>query len=387
MPDAATPGALSGLKVLDLSRVLGGPLCGQILGDHGADVLKIEPPQGDETRTWGPPFHEGTAAYFRSINRNKRGMALDLRQPAHRDMLLALLADADVLIENFRVGTMEAWGLGYEDVLAERFPRLVYCRVSGFGADGPYGGLPGYDAAVQALSGLMSVNGDHGGPPLRVGVPVVDIVTGLHAALGIMMAIHERGASGRGQFVEAALFDSAILLLHPHLGNFLHSGRLPVRSGNAHPNIAPYDCFDSATTQIFLAVGNDGQFGRLCRALGRAELATDPRFADNASRNANRDALRAELEEVIGVADGVALADRLMADGVPCAPVLDLAAIVAHPQTAAREMLIETDGYRGMGVPIKLGRTPGGFRRPPPDFDADGPAIRAALGDSGKQAS
>lgn len=228
MTPAPPTGALRGVKVVDLSRVLGGPYCTQILGDHGADVIKIEPPSGDETRGWGPPFREedGAASYFLGVNRNKRGMALDLRQEAGREVLLRLLADADVLIENFKTGTLEKWGVG-RDALAARFPRLIHCRVSGFGADGPLGGLPGYDAILQAMGGIMSVNGEAEGGPMRVGLPVVDMVTGLNAAIGVMMALRDRETTGRGQFVEAALFDSALSLLHPHAPNWFMSGRKP----------------------------------------------------------------------------------------------------------------------------------------------------------------
>jgi len=212
-------GSLADIKVIDASRVLGGPYAGQILGDHGADVIKIEPPAGDETRGWGPPFLDGAASYFLGLNRNKRGMALDLTQEAGRELLLRLLETADVFIENFKTGTLERWGLGREE-LERRFPRLVHCRISGFGADGPLGGLPGYDAAIQASAGIMSVNGELGGEPLRVGLPVVDMVTGLNAVIGILMALQERASSGKGQFVEATLYDCGVSLLHPHLPNY-----------------------------------------------------------------------------------------------------------------------------------------------------------------------
>ena len=243
MEEFDSAGPLSGVRVVDLSRVLGGPFCTQILGDYGAEVIKVEPPQGDDTRAWGPPFAEDTAAYFIGLNRNKRGIVLDLNQQAERDVLLRLLGSADVLVENFKVGTLERWGIGQQD-LAERFPRLVHCRISGFGADGPLGGLPGYDAVIQAMSGLMSINGSPDGPPTRIGVPVVDLATGLYAVIGILMALHERAASGRGQFVDAALFDCGVSLLHPHLANYLASGRVPLRTGNAHPDITPYDTSD-----------------------------------------------------------------------------------------------------------------------------------------------
>src|SRR6266852_2574609 len=209
MTDAQT-GALAGIKVIDLSRVLGGPYCTQMLGDHGADVIKVEPPQGDETRSWGPPFQGDAASYFIGVNRNKRGIALDLAKPDGRAVLFRLLEPADVLVENFKTGTLERWGMGYDEVLSQKFPRLVHCRVSGFGADGPLGGHPGYDAAVQGMAGLMSLNGEPEGEPLRVGVPVVDLATGLNAALAIMMALQERTRSGKGQFVEATLYDCAV---------------------------------------------------------------------------------------------------------------------------------------------------------------------------------
>jgi len=369
-------GALEGLTVIDLSRVLGGPYCTQILADHGADVLKVEPPQGDETRGWGPPFDaDGVASYFIGLNRNKRGRVMDLTQPAVRDELLALLVDADVLVENFKTGTMEKWGLGF-DTLQAKFPRLVHCRVSGFGADGPLGGLPGYDAAIQALSGIMSVNGEpdvKGGEPLRVGLPVVDMVTGLNAALGIMFALNERLKSGKGQFVEAALYDCGLSLLHPHAANHLMDGRLPKRSGNAHPNITPYDTYATGSEPIFLAVGNDRQFATLCRLIDAGELPNDARFADNGRRCENRAALKALLETKLAVHECKTLADKLVRAGVPCAPIQDVATALADPHTLHREMVVRIGGgYRGVASPIKLGRTPASYRLPPPDFGPKG---------------
>ena len=357
-------GALRGIRVVDASRILGGPYCGQILGDHGADVLKIEPPQGDDTRAWGPPFRDGVASYYRGLNRNKRLLTLDLAAPAGREALLALLADADVLIENFKTGTLEKWGLGYEQ-LSQRLPRLVHCRVSGYGADGPLGGQPGYDAALQAQTGIMSVNGEAGGAPLRAGVPVIDMVTGLHAALGIMLALHERQRSGRGQFVEAALYDAGISLLHPQGANWFLDGKTPQRSGNAHPNIYPYDCMATATEPVFLAVGNDRQFALLCKHLGVPQLAADERFATAGHRSVNRGLLKADLEALMRQHDGPALAQALVALGVPCAPVLTVPAALQHPHTRHRGMLVELPGYRGIGSPIKLSRTPASYRTAP----------------------
>lgn len=365
MTTPPTPGALAGIRVVDLSRILGGPFCGQILGDHGADVLKIEPPQGDDTRTWGPPFRDGVASYYFGLNRNKRVMRLDLTADADREVLLSLLAEADVMVENFKTGTLEKWGLGY-DVLSQRFPRLVHCRVSGFGADGPLGGLPGYDAAIQAMAGIMSINGEADGDPLRAGLPVVDMVTGLNAALGVLLALQERARSGRGQFVEAALYDSGLSLLHPHAANWFMSGKTPTRTGNAHPNIYPYDTVATATDPIFLAVGNDRQFRILCEHLGVPALADDERYATAGARSVNRDSLKVELEARMGTHDGKALADALAAAGVPCAPVLSVPDALQHPHTAHREMVVEMPGgYKGLGAPVKLSRTPATYRYAP----------------------
>lgn len=363
MPDDAP--ALSGIRVIDLSRVLAGPFCTQILGDHGADIIKVEPPVGDETRTWGPPFEGDTAAYYTGVNRNKRGIVLDLTKTEQREILLHLISNADILVENFKSGTMERWGLGYK-ALSAKFPSLIYCKISGFGDDGPLGGLPGYDAAVQAMSGLMSVNGEKGGDPLRVGVPIVDMVTGFNAALGIMLALQARGRSGKGQLVETTLFDCALSILHPYMINFLNSGNLPARSGNAHPNITPYDQFATRTASIFLAVGNDRQFVKFCELMNRQDLRDDPRYRTNRDRNENRDSLREELEMLLSKVDGSALAADLIKNGVPCAPVFDLREITQHPHTTHREMLVSIDDYRGVGAPIKLQSTPARYRLRPP---------------------
>jgi len=362
----AAVGALAGVRVIDLSRVLGGPYCGQILADHGADVLKIEPPQGDETRTWGPPFENGVASYYMGLNRNKRGMRLDLTQPEERERLLGMLSDADVLLENFKTGTLEKWGLGY-DTLSQRFPHLVHCRVSGYGADGPLGGLPGYDAAIQALSGIMSVNGEVGGDPLRVGLPVVDMVTGLNAVIGILMALQERHRSGLGQFVETALYDCGLSLLHPHAANWFGDGRMPGRTGNAHPNIYPYDAFPTGSTPVFLAVGNDRQFQQLCTVLGQTKLASDPMFNSAGARSVNRAQLRRELIALMSQWNAQALVEQLSHQGVPCTPILDVPQALNHAHTTHRSMTVSLPGgYRGMASPIKLSRTPATYRLPPP---------------------
>ena len=357
-------GALAGIKVLDLSRILGGPLCGQILGDHGADVLKVEPPQGDDTRAWGPPFRDGVASYYFGLNRNKRIQFLDLSAPEGQQRVRELMSQADVVVENFKVGTMEKWGIGYEQVRAE-FPHLIWCRVTGFGADGPLGALPGYDAAIQATAGLMSINGEAGGDPLRVGLPVVDMVTGLNAVIGVLLALHERAASAQGQLVDAALSDSGLSLLHPHAANWFMSGQLPQRTGNAHPNIYPYDVVRTGGAPVFLAVGNDRQFALLCRHIGRPELAQDARFASAGQRSVNRVELKALLEAALTQADGTRLADELMAIGVPAAAVLNVEQALTHPHTLHRQMVVKMGSYTGLGAPVKLSRTPATYRHAP----------------------
>ncbi|MBL8357199.1 MAG: CoA transferase [Delftia acidovorans] len=373
--------AMDGLKVIDLSRVLGGPLCAQILGDHGADVLKIEGPDGDETRTWGPPFDAaGMASYFAGINRNKRTVCLDLSRAEGREVVMRLLEDADVLIENFKVGTLERWGMGYAQVLKDRFPRLVHCRVTGFGATGPLGGLPGYDAAVQALSGLMSINGDPDGVATRMGVPIVDVTTGLNAVIGILMALHERERSGLGQSVESALYDSAIFSLYPHSINTLFTGRAPQRSGNGHPNIAPYDTYATATDPIYLAVGNNGQFQRLCEAVGHGHLSSDPRYATNAQRAVHRFELKRDLEAAFARFDAQALFEKLVATGVPCGVIHNVVEALDHPHTAHRGMVAEVDGFRSVASPVKLDRTPASYRLRPQEIGKSSVQVLAEAG-------
>jgi crotonobetainyl-CoA:carnitine CoA-transferase CaiB-like acyl-CoA transferase len=341
-----------------------------MLGDHGADVLKIEPLAGDETRGWGPPFLDGTASYFLGVNRNKRGMVLDLSHPAGQDLLRHLLQDADVMVENFKPGTLERWGLGY-DALSKLYPGLIHCRVSGFGSDGPLGGLPGYDACAQAMCGLMSVNGEAGNDPTRVGLPVVDMVTGLNAAVAILLALNERTRSGLGQFLDITLYDSALSLLHPHAANFFYSGKVPARTGNAHPNIAPYESLPTAKGEIFLAVGNNRQFAGLAQVLGAPELAQDDRYASNALRLQHRAELRAALQALLARHEAAALADTLLRSGVPAAAVLDVQQALQHPHAQHRGMLLEHGDYRGVGSPIKLSRTPATLRRVPPQLEPD----------------
>lgn len=373
-------GALHGLKVIDLSRVLGGPYCSQALADHGAEVIKLEPLGGDETRGWGPPFEGDDAAYFRGVNRNKRGIAVDLSRPEGIRLLMRLLEDADVLIENFKPGTLDRWGIGYAQVLSQRFPALIHCAVSGFGSDGPLGGLPGYDAVIQAMAGLMSVNGEAESGPLRIGLPIVDMVTGLNALAGILLALNERHRSGLGQSLDITLYDCGVSLLHPHLANYFAAGKTPRRTGNAHPNIAPYDSYRTGTEPIFLAVGNDRQFAKLCEQLDAGALLDDSRFADNGRRSVNREALKQELEERLARHDGTLLAARLIRLGVPCGSIASIDQVVEHPHTRHRGLLVDIGDYRGVGSPVKLSRTPASYRHAPPALGADTRRVLEGLG-------
>lgn len=383
-------GALAGLKVIDLTRVLGGPYCTMILADHGAEVTKIEPPQGDETRSWGPPFAERgeggrDASYFLGVNRNKRAMALDLRQPAAREVFLRLLEQADVLIENYKTGTLERWGLGYADSLSVRFPRLIHCRVSGFGAEGPLGGLPGYDAVVQAMTGLMSVNDQPGGNGMRLGTPVVDLSTGMYAAIGILMALYERQRSGQGQFIDMTLHDCAAALLHPQGANYLLAGKRPQPTGNAHPNIVPYDKWPTRSGDIYLAVGNDRQFGTLSKMLGHPQLADDPRFVTNADRMANREALRLILGDILQGLDGPPLADALLRAGVPAGMVQSVDEALHSEHMRARGMIVQTGSVRSIASPVKFSRTPAQVHSEPPRFAEHTDAILREHGYSAEE--
>ncbi len=377
-------GALAGVKVIDLSRVLGGPYATQILGDHGADVIKVEPPQGDETREWGPPFRDdkgtrGPSAYYININRNKRGMALDFTKAEARDVLFKLLEGADILVENFKIGTLERWGMGYE-TLSKRFPKLIHARVSGFGAEGPLGGMPGYDAIVQAMTGLSSCNGSPESGPVKLGVPMVDMATGLNLVIGVLLALHERHRSGLGQFIEVALFDAGLSILHPHSGNWLLGGRLPKLLGNAHPNLTPYDLFPSATRPIYLGIGNDAQFRKALTVLGIPTVADDARFKSMADRNANRPALTQILRDALAKVDGPKVAIELLKAGVPAGPLNTIEEVLGDRQTAAREMVVEKDGYRGIASPVKMSRNKASTRHTPPDFGADNRDVLKAAG-------
>lgn len=360
-------GALQGLKVVDLSRVLAGPFCTQILSDHGADVIKVEPPAGDETRAWGPPFSGDGTGYYRGVNRNKRGMVLDLSDPRGREVLMRLLDDADVLVENFKIGTMQRWELDYDTVLQRKFPSLIYCRISGFGADGPLGGAPGYDAVAQAMAGLMSINGDPGSGPTRVGVPIVDLTTGLNSVIGILLALAERHRSGLGQFIDATLFDTTVGLLHPHAANYFLDGRTPALQGSGHPNIVPYDKFRTRGGEMFLGIGNDGQFRKFCEFVEAPELARDPRFVGNAARSRHRVELRQIIEGLLADRDVEGLCASLLDAGVPAGPVNPIPTVMGHAHTLHRAMVVDLgDDHRATGIPVKLSRTPGAVQAPPP---------------------
>lgn len=380
-PAVPASGALAGLRVLDLSRVLAGPLCAQLLGDHGADVIKIESPVGDETRALGPPFdQDGVAAYFGAVNRNKRGLALDLAQPAGREVLLRLLDGADVLVENFLPGTMARWGVGYHDTLAARFPRLIYCAISGFGADGPLGGLPGYDAIAQAMGGAMAVTGTAHTGPLRSGVPMVDILVGHNAFAGVLLALAERTRSGRGQQIETTLYDNALSLLIPFAANWMMSGRVATPAGNAHVSVYPYDRFTAGGRDMFLGVVNQGQYARLCEHIERPDLLTDARFLTNAARVANRDALRGEIERTLADKNVDTLCATLMANGIPAGVVNSIPQAFEHAHTAHRDMRVRIHDYQGVGIPVKLDRTPGTARLKPPRYGEHADTILAQAG-------
>lgn len=370
---AARPQPLKGLRVIDLSRILAGPYATQILGDHGADVIKVEPPQGDDTREWGPPFiklADGEvygSAYFLGANRNKRGIALDLTLPQGREVLLRLLSQADVLIENFKTGTMERWGLDYERDLAPKFPRLIYAQISGFGSDGPLGGYPGYDAVAQAMTGMMAVNASPQSGPTRVGVPIVDISAAFNLTIGVLMALEASHHTGAGRRVDVSLYDTGLSLIHPQAANWLMGGRAPVAMGNAHPNIAPYDSFETASGPIFLGVGNDRQFVKACEMLGAPELSRihASRPTACAARTATRCGRRSRSFSPIKTQRH--WRQNSLPRGVPAGAVESVQGAFAAPHTKHAGMVLEDGAYKGVASPIRTG-APREHFRPPPRF-------------------
>ena len=359
---------LDGITVLDLTRVLSGPYCTMLLADMGARVVKVEQPgKGDDTRAWGPPFLEGESAYFLSINRNKESVTLDFKKPEGRAILDRLIAKSDVLVENFRPGTLDKLGLDFNALSAQQ-PRLVYCSVSGFGHTGPRRHQPGYDAVMQGEGGLMSVTGPAEGPSVRLGVAIADIASGMFSAYGTAMALFARERTGRGQAVDVAMLDSVIALLTYQAGNFFASGRIPVRLGNRHPSIVPYETFEAADGEFVLAVGTDDQWRKFCTVAG---LAEDERFATNRQRVTAYDALRPLVADRLRTQPRQFWIDRLGAAGVPCGSVRNFQELFADPQVAAREMVASLNhptigAMQVLGVPVKLSDTPGGIESPPP---------------------
>lgn len=378
MEIAMSAGALDGVRVLDVSRVLAGPYCGQMLGDHGAHVIKVESPLGDDARAWGPPFvADDISAYYAGLNRNKRSVILDLNTEPGRDVFRRLLADVDILVENFKVGTLDRWGFSDAHLEAE-FPRLIHARVSGFGVGGPRGGVPGYDAVLQAYSGIMSVNGTDG--PTKVGMPIVDIATGMLTFTGVLLALYERERSGRGQTVDCSLLDTAVTLLHPFSINYLTSGQVPVQTGSAHVTVAPYDVFEAGDGQFVLCVGNERQFRDLAKVLDDVELREDPRFATNAGRLANRDHLKTRIEAKAAQWTRDELVTHLTAVGVPCGPVHTIKEALEDSQVHHHQMVVELEGYRVTGVPIQFSRNAGSIRSAPRHLGQDTVDVLLELG-------
>lgn len=379
-------GALSHIRVLDLSRVLAGPWAGQIFADLGAEVIKVENPNGgDDTRHWGPPFMtdgDGQAteesAYYLCANRGKQSVRIDIRTPEGQQRIRELAQESDVLLENYKVGGLAKYGLDYESLSAIN-PGLVYCSITGFGQDGPYAHRPGYDFLIQAMGGMMSITGSPDKEPQRVGVAVTDIMTGLYSTIGVLAALQERERSGLGQHVDLALLDVTTAMLANQASNYLVGGMIPGRIGNIHPNIVPYQVFATADGHCIIAVGNDGQFRKLVEVLGCAELADDERFATNRQRVAHRDTLVPMLEEIIASESRDTWLPAFEAAGVPAGPINSIDEVFADPQLAARGMCVniphpDQPDLQVVGNPIKLSRTPVRYDRPPPrlgEHDAD----------------
>ena len=384
-PSREAPGALDGVTVLDLTRVLSGPYCTMMLADMGARVVKVEQPgKGDDTRAWGPPFQAGESAYFLSINRNKESITLNLKHPDGRRVLDALLERADVLVENFRPGTLERMGLGYAEV-ARRRPGLVYCSISGFGQTGPRRREPGYDAVLQGEGGLMSITGEQDGPAYRLGVAIADIVSGMFSAYGVAAALLARHRTGRGQLVDVGMLDAVAAVLTYQAGIYFATGTAPGRLGNRHPTITPYESLETADGELVVAVGNDQLWRTFCGVLGADDLADDPRFRTNKDRVAAREMLRPMLVERLRARPAAEWLADLKAAGVPCGGVRDLEQVFTDPQVLERAMVVALDhpvagAIRQLGVPVKLGGTPGAVRTPPPTLGQHTAAILGELG-------
>jgi len=373
------PSALDGILIADFSRVLAGPLCTMTLGDLGADVVKVERPDGgDDTREWGPPWHDEGATYYLGLNRNKRSVTLDLKDPGDLALARRLAARADVVVESFRPGTIDRLGLGYDDV-APGNPGVVYCSISAFGTGERAAALPGYDLLLQAMSGLMSVTGETDGRPLKVGAALIDMICGLYAANGILAALHARSRTGEGQRVHVSLMDSALAALLNQGSGFLNAGVVPGRLGNRHPSITPYETFRAADGDFAVACGNDALFRRLCAAIGRPELAEDARYADNRARLEHRDALTADLEAAFAGADAAEWVARLGEAGVPAGPINDIGEAFAFAEELGLEPWVEVDGVRTVRPAMTLSTTPAAVRRRPPRLGEHDAEIRAWL--------
>jgi len=365
---------LAGLKVIELARVRAGPWAGQTLSDLGAEVIKVEAPRGDDTRQWGPPFvtrdDDVSASYFHSTNRGKASVIVDLKTEEGRAKLRGLLADADILIENFKVGGLAKYGFDY-DSLAADFPRLIYCSVTGFGQTGPYAHRAGYDFIIQGISGLMSITGDPAGQPQKTGVAITDIFTGMYATTAILAAVHQRSSTGRGQHIDMALLDVAVAVTANQAMNYLTSGVAPGMMGNAHMNLTPYQVFDCADGFIIIATGNDPQYQRLCGLLGVAEMADDPDYLTNADRIANRDEMTRRLTEATLRFPKAELLAACEAQGVPAGPINNMAEVMADPQVQARGMQIALDGVPGIRTPIRFSEAGLALHRPAPKLGED----------------
>ncbi len=362
-------GPLEGIRVIELARILAGPWAGQTLADLGADVIKVEAPEGDDTRRWGPPWierdGEKTAAYFHACNRGKRGITCDFRTPEGQEMVRRLVAGADVVIENFKVGGLAKYGLDYESLRAPN-PKLIYCSITGFGQTGPYAQRAGYDFIIQGMSGLMSVTGEPEGQPQKVGVAVTDIFTGVYAATAILAALVQRGRTGIGQHLDLALMDVATSIMANQAMNYLATGVAPVKMGNAHPNLAPYAVFECADGWIILATGNDVQYQRLVRLLGLKDMASDPAYLGNADRIANRGEMTRRLTAATKGWTKTDLLASCEAAGVPAGPINDLAEVFADPQVVARAMQIAPGGVAGVRSPMTFSNAQLSFDRPSP---------------------
>ncbi len=364
-------GVLDGVKVLDLSRVLAGPFATMLLADLGAEVIKLEAPGGgDDTRAWGPPFLEGESTYFLSVNRSKLGITLNFKAPKGRDLLFRLLERSDILVENFRTGTLDRIGLGYE-ALAPKYPRLIYCSISGYGHTGPRGPEPGYDAIIQGESGVMSVTGASNGPPYKVGVSIADLATGMYAVQGILAALYQRQSTGEGQKIDLALLDSMVSLLTYQSGIFFGTGQAPRRMGNRHPSIVPYETFEAADGYFTIGVTNDPQWRRFCEALELEDLEQDERYIDVPHRVKNYDTLRGQLASLFLQKPVRHWLGKLRMTGIPCGEVRTVAQALEEPQLKARDMIVELEHpkagrIRATGLPIKMSGTRPRKPGPPP---------------------